>query len=102
MRLLLGLHALDVSKVFITDELIEMIVEKTNLCDAEYLRANPNLVSHKLVKQWEDVKNDGIKTFLALRLLMGIVQKPFINLPWSQETLFKLSVFDVAKSRNRF
>lgn len=71
MRLLLGLHALDVSKVFITDELIEMIVEKTNLYDAEYLRANLNLVSHKLVKQWEDVKNDGIKTFLALRFTDG-------------------------------
>ena len=71
MRLLLGLHALDVSKVFITDELIEMIVEKPNLYDAEYLRANLNLVSHKLVKQWEDVKNDGIKTFLALRFTDG-------------------------------
>lgn len=102
MRLLLGLHALDVPKFFITDELIEMIVEKTNLYDAQYLRANPNLVSHKLVKQWEDVKNDDIKTFLALRLLMGIVQKPFINLSWSQDTLFKLSVFDVAIPRNRF
>ena len=71
MRLLLGLHALDVSKVFITDELIEMRVEKPNLYDAEYLRANLNLVSHKLVKQWEDVKNDGIKMFLALRFTDG-------------------------------
>ena len=92
----------DVFKYFITDELIQMIVEQANLYVSQYFEANPNLEPHTSAKQWKDVTSDAIKKFLALFLIMGIVQKPSIRLYWSQEPLLKTSIFNAVMSRNRF
>ena len=44
---------------------------------------------------WEDVTTIEIKKIFTLCLLMGVVQKPQLHLYWSQDPLFKASIFNV-------
>ena len=51
---------------------------------------------------WEDVTTIEIKKVFTLCLLMGVVQKPQLHLYWSQDPLFKASIFNVVMPRNQF
>ena len=78
----------DVSKYFITDDLIDYITNKTNKYTAQYLGP------HALARSWEDVTTIEKKKVFTPCLLMGVVQKPQLHLYWSQYPLFKASVFN--------
>ena len=63
-------------KLFLTDELFDLLVTQTNLYASQYKRTNPNLPRHSQANYWFDTSRNEMKQFLALTLLMGIVKKP--------------------------
>ena len=82
----------DVSKYFITDDLIDYITNKTNKYTVQHLRP------HALARSWEDVTTIEMKKVFTPCLLMGVVQKPQLHLYWSQYPLFKASLFNEVMS----
>ena len=63
----------DFMKLFLTDELFDLLVTQTNLYASQYKRSNPNLPRHSQANYWFDTTRNEMKQFLALTPLMGIV-----------------------------
>ena len=92
----------DFMKLFLTDELFDLLVTQTNLYASQYKRTNPNLPRHSQANYWFDTSRNEMKQFLALILLMGIVKKPELSDYWSTNALLKGSVFNSVMPRNRY
>ena len=67
-------------KEYITDELLGIITEQTSIYAGQYIASHPDIGPHALARRWTDLTVEDIKKFLALSLLMGIVQKPAAHL----------------------
>ena len=93
---------LEFFKEYITDELLDIITEQTNIYAGQYIASQPDIGPHTLARRWTDVTIEVIKKFLALSLLMGIVQKPAVYFYWSQNPILKASVYNVVMPRNPF
>ena len=92
----------DFMKLFLTDQLFDLLVTQTNLYASQYKRNNPNLPRHSQANYWFDTTRNEMKKFLALTLLMGIVKKPELSDYWSTNALLKGSVFNSVMPRNRY
>jgi len=92
---------LDVLKHFLTDELIDLIVEETNRYADQYINRE-TISSESRVNDWKAVTTEELWNFLALTLLMGIDRKPGIPDYWSNSPLFYNSTFPNTMSRNRY
>ena len=93
---------LEFFKDYITDELLDIITEQTNISAGQYIASHLDIGPHALGRRWTDITFEDIEKFLALSLLMGIVQKPAVHLYWSQNPLLKAPVYNVVMPRNHF
>jgi hypothetical protein len=88
---------------YISPELIETVVDKTNLYAQQQITTMPQpFTKHSPSEQWKPVKICEIKKFLGLMFLTGIIQKP--KLEWYQSTrgILLTPIFSQTMSRNRF
>ncbi|XP_063046024.1 piggyBac transposable element-derived protein 1-like [Engraulis encrasicolus] len=79
----------DFLELFLTDELLQNIVEQTNLYASQYFEAHTATLPHSRHKSWKPVTLLEIKKFFGLTFLTGYVKKPSIDLYWSVEEVVK-------------
>ena len=97
-----GFQPADFYKLYLTDDLVQKMVDETNLYAQQYMQANPNLPPHSRARQWSPVQKTDMEHFLGLCLLMGPVKKPSINYYWSTDPLLQTPVFGNIMSRDKF
>jgi len=88
-------------KLFLTDELIEMIVEETNRYATQFINRE-DIPSSSRVNDWKSITNEEFLNFLALTLLMGMNGKRSIPDYWSTNPLYYNSTFSLTMSRDRY
>ena len=91
----------DYLELFLTDELLQMIVDQTNLYADQYISANVTTPGSR-VKDWTALSVRELKAFLGLLFLTGIVSKPELAMFWSTNELYATPYFGRVMSRNRF
>ena len=81
----------DFFKLYVTDELLDMIVIETNRYAAQYIADNlGSLKPHSLVHKWKVTDRDEITVVLGLMLHMGLVYKPRLSTYWSTNELLEI------------
>lgn len=98
-------NALDFVQLFITNELLNLLVQQTNLYAEHFFEDNPDYLRAKpksRVHRWKPVTLEEIKVFLGIVFLMGLDQKPEMGLHWSTNKLFYSPVYGKTMARDRF
>lgn len=86
--------------LLVTDELLDILVEETNIYAKEIFL---NTVSDKArIYNWVDTNRVEMKIFLSLLFHMGTNKMPRIEDYWKTSKLFNLPFFRSYMSRNRF
>lgn len=93
--------ALQYLKLFITDEIIDLIVLETNR-NADQVLSKLRLTKSSRFSKWTPTDATEIKQFLGLLMWMGLVQMPSLKDYWSLKIMYKNSVAKNIMSRNRF
>lgn len=92
--------AKDAYMLFLSNDIIELIVEETNRY-ARQLLLNQNVLKSRL-NSWTDCNEDEIKRFFSIILVMGLNELPSINLYWSRDPMFHNDFIANTMSRDRF
>nr|XP_043906948.1 piggyBac transposable element-derived protein 4-like [Solea senegalensis] len=92
----------DFLELFLTNELLQHIVDQTNLYASQYIRAQPDSLPYSRVNAWKPVSVPELKTFFGLSFLTGYVKKPSLELYWSVDEVDATPYFSRTMSRNRF
>jgi len=88
---------------YIPPELIERVVDQTNLYAQQQIAKMPRPVTkHARSEEWKPVTVMEMKKFLGLIFVTGIVRKPKLQLYWSMRGIFQTPIFPQTMSRNRF
>ena len=88
---------------YIPPELIEIVVDQTNLYAQQQIEKMPRPVTkYARSEEWKPVTVIEMKKFLGLIFLTGIVPKPKLELYWSTREIFRTPIFSKTMSRNRF
>lgn len=87
--------------LFLTNEIIDLIVVETNRNAEQFLSKNQLTKSSRFVK-WVPTEAKEIKKFFGLLIWMGLVQMPTLEDYWSQNIRYKTNVAQKTMSRNRF
>lgn len=90
----------DVYSLFVSDEILDLIVEETNRYAEQYLVQNHS--SRSRVNAWSDTSKTELKRFFAIVLAMGLNHVPYLNLYWSKDTLFHNKLIASTMTRDRF
>ncbi|XP_050063343.1 piggyBac transposable element-derived protein 4-like [Aphis gossypii] len=93
--------ALQYFKLFITDEIIDLIVLETNR-NADQVLSKFRLTKSSRFLKWTPTDATEIQQFLGLLMWMGLVQMPSLKDYWSLKIMYKNSVAKNIMSRNRF
>ena len=88
----------DFFQMHFTDEVFHLMVEQTNLYTEQVSTADPD--KHKT--PWSPVTVDELKSWLALTLNMGLVNKPTIQSYWATENSTLTPFFISTMSRTRY
>ena len=95
---------LAVFKTFFPDSMVDKFVEFTNKY-ANILQNDPIIKAQVAEKQksyfknWVDVTHDKFWVYIAVILLMGIIQKPNFDLYWTNDAFFDTQIFKRLISR---
>jgi len=88
---------------YIPPELIEIVVDQTNLYAQKQIAKMPRPVTkHARSEEWKPVTIIEMTKFLGLIFVSGIVRKPKLELYWSMRGIFQTPIFPQTMSRNRF
>ncbi|XP_046685132.1 piggyBac transposable element-derived protein 4-like [Homalodisca vitripennis] len=86
---------------FLTDDIINLIVEETNRYARQDISNNiPK--QRSFMRQWIDCTSGEIKQFLGILIVMGMCPLPQIRFYWSNDTMFKNDFIKQAMKRERF
>ena len=96
-----GFEAIDYFELFINDDIINYLVAETNTFAEQFIRDN-NLKRKSRVHAWQPTDPKEMKHFLGLTFLMGIIQKPNIQMYWSNDPLYSTPVFKQVMNRDRY
>ena len=102
VRLRDNANFLDYVNLYLTDEIINKIVEETNRFANDFLMNLGNKRESSYLKLWENVTHNEMKTFFGVLLLMGIIFKPSIRMYWSMDTIYSTPIFGQVMKRDRF
>ena len=91
----------DVYRLFVTDELIGLIVTETNRFADQCIQAKQVTRTSRLSK-CTPTNADEMKKMLGLLILMGLVRKPRMELYWSKKKLYDSPFVYQNMSRDRF
>ncbi len=92
----------DFVELFLTPELIQSIVEQTNLYAQQTISFVTQHTPHSHIKSWKPVTVHEMKVFLGLHFLTGIIRKPCLKMYWSTDELLSTPIFGKHVSRKRF
>lgn len=95
------IHPIDVYKLFIDDEVIDLIVKETNRYADKHI-ADQRVRRSSYLKNWKPVSSKCIKNFLGIIILMGLNKQPTYDCYWSRSKLYGVQLIQDAMSRNRF
>ena len=79
-----GKSPLDFFKLFVTDEMLDHVVEQTNIYADQYIDST-TLPPHSRVHGWRKQRHDRaeLQKFLAMTITMGLVNYPHMEDYWS-------------------
>ncbi|XP_065151560.1 activating transcription factor 7-interacting protein 1 isoform X2 [Paramisgurnus dabryanus] len=92
----------DFLELFISDLLIQNIVDQTNLYAAQCIHATDGTSQHSRIHSWKPVTVSEMKTFLGLFFLTGIIHKPELDMYWCADEMLATPYFSKVMPRNRF
>uniref|UniRef100_A0A8C5FSV4 PiggyBac transposable element-derived protein domain-containing protein n=1 Tax=Gadus morhua TaxID=8049 RepID=A0A8C5FSV4_GADMO len=92
----------DFLMLFLTDELLQNIVDQTNLYASQYFEAHPDNLPYSRGHAWKPVSVPELKTFFGLSFLTGYIKKPSLEMYWSVDEVDATPHFGKTMSRNRF
>jgi hypothetical protein len=96
-------EGVDVFKMFFTQEVIEIIIHKTNTYAEQCIKSRVNVLPLcSRMRDWKHVTTDEIYVVLALFMLVGIVQKPTLRLNFSRNSILAIPVSGSVISMDRF
>ncbi|CAG5135619.1 unnamed protein product [Candidula unifasciata] len=98
-----NISEVDMFRLFITDDVLNMLVTETNRYQGQ-VRAKKGAdasLSHSF-KKWKEVTADDMRSFIAVTLLMGLAPRSSYDLYWTTESLLEMPGFREIMSRNRF
>ncbi|KAJ8940786.1 hypothetical protein NQ314_010596 [Rhamnusium bicolor] len=90
--------ALDIFESFITENIVEEILNQTNMFYNLFIQNNPD----KALKNHKPPTMDEIYVFLAISLLMPLVKKNGIKDYWSKDIIIEIPIFGQIMSRDRY
>ncbi|XP_022160088.1 piggyBac transposable element-derived protein 4-like [Myzus persicae] len=93
--------AWDIFNLFLTNEIIDLIVEETNKNAQQFLSKN-RLTKSSRFSKWIPTDQQVIKKFFGLMIWMELVQMPTLEDYWSISIRYKNNVAQNTMSRNRF
>ena len=97
-----SMQPIDFFKLFLTDDLINMMVTETNrYADQEINKHRPLRRSSRL-NLWKPVDHQEMCQFLGILLHMGCVKLPTFEHYWSTNILYRFPMFSKVMPRNRF
>ncbi|KAB0805358.1 hypothetical protein PPYR_02328 [Photinus pyralis] len=88
-------------ELFITEDVIDNIVNQTNMYAAQVL-VSKTISRHSRLNQWKNTDSNEMKKFFGLLLWMGLVRYPKLSDYWSTRIIYKNNVASKTMSRNRF
>ena len=91
---------IDIFEIFVTDDLIELIVENTNLYAAQSMEGKEYARTSRLFK-WEPVTAAEIRLYIAVLIYRGLVYKPREHLYYTKNKLFQTPGFRRILSQNK-
>uniref|UniRef100_A0ABD2WI95 Reverse transcriptase/retrotransposon-derived protein RNase H-like domain-containing protein n=1 Tax=Trichogramma kaykai TaxID=54128 RepID=A0ABD2WI95_9HYME len=94
-----GRKPIDYFERIMDDNLLEVIVQETNLYQFQNPTQKPD---RQKMKVWKNLGNDELKKFLGLTILMGHVKKVALDDNGSRNPLLDTPIFHQTMPRNRF
>jgi len=70
--------AVDYFKLYLTDDMVDLMVLETNRYADQYIAANV-LKPHSAVQNWVPTNRDKMFAFIGLSMLMGVIYKPRLH-----------------------
>lgn len=92
---------IDVYNLFITDELLDLIVTETNKY-AQQVIDGVQLTRRSRLHAWKGTSRDEIRKFIGLLIYMGLIPKPEISLYWSKSKLYVDRLVPEILTREKF
>lgn len=87
---------------FIDNEVIDIMVEQTNLYATQVLCSKDDVAQFSVLRKWQPTTRSEMIRFIGLVGYMGLVRMPSIRHYWSTKRLFRNDVASGVMSRNRF
>ena len=91
----------DVFRLFVTDELIDLIVTETNRFAEQCIQAT-HVTRRSRLTMWTPTNADEMRKFLGLLIVMGLVRKPRMELYWSKKSMYDYPFVYQNMTRDRF
>jgi len=88
-------------KLFLTDEILDIIVNETNFYAANFLATHASR-NKQQYKKWKEVTKEELLKVVGIIFIMGMVKKPTISDYWSTDPLISTPVFRKVMVRDRF
>ncbi|CAE1329476.1 unnamed protein product [Acanthosepion pharaonis] len=89
-------------KMFLTDDLVNIIVLETNRYAQQYFQEHPNLKQYSCCCRWKDLTTENFWPFMALLFNTGIVKKPEIQMYWSTDQKVATPFYSETMARDKF
>lgn len=94
-------HPIDMYELFITDDLLDIIVIETNKYAKQKIKES-SLTGRAWLHSWKPTTRDEIKKFIGIIVYMSIVTFPELSLYWSKSKLYVNSFVRNLMTRERF
>lgn len=93
----------DYYKLFVTEEIINKMVQETNNYAQKYINSSlQSLKPKSRFKSWTPTNSEEMKRFLGVLMIMGLVKVPHINDYWSKKSIYKNEYIISIMKRDRF
>lgn len=93
---------IDYYEFFLDNEIINLMVEETNLYATQYLIREKDIPPNSRLHDWTPTDPVEMRKFIGLLGWMGLVKVPELTNYWSRSELFSFSLPKTVMSRNRF
>ncbi|KAL7644748.1 UNVERIFIED_CONTAM: hypothetical protein RMT77_004561 [Armadillidium vulgare] len=101
---------IEVFRLFINDEVLDLLVEQTNIFAQQQIAIRSSegskkpIKQHSRIKAWkeEGIDKRTIEMFLGINLWMGLNRRGSIDEYWSKSPLFESPLTEKLMSRNQF
>lgn len=92
---------IDIYKLFVTDEIINKMVEETNKYAETYIQS-ATLKNASRAKKWIPTDYNEMCVFMGILITMGLVKLPSIYCYWSKKSCYRNDYICSLMSRDRF